>query len=124
MAIATLSIDIEARLASLQDGLDKTMRSVDQSMGRLAGSVTAVPAFGLSHEAEMTGAKATAYQSFIDIVLDDGVTATEWRKSTDLAERTFYNVRAALIDDGKIEKRGQRYFLAQKPIEELMPDAV
>lgn len=44
MAIATLSIDIEARLASLQDGLDETMRSVDQSMGRLAGSVTAVGA--------------------------------------------------------------------------------
>lgn len=98
--------------------------SMDFTLEPAAGSVTAVPAFGLTHEAEMTGAKATAYQSFLDIVLDDGVTATEWRKSTDLAERTFYNVRAALIDEGKIEKRGQRYFLAQKPIEELMPDAV
>jgi hypothetical protein len=44
MAIATLSIDIEARLASLQDGLDKTMRSVETTMGRLSGSVTAVGA--------------------------------------------------------------------------------
>ena len=93
----------------------------DFTLEPAATSVVAVPITGVDYQAEMSGAKAKAYEAFKEIAVTHGVTSTEWLAASDVPRTTFFRARAELLDDGRIEHRDRRYFLADiDPTEGLL----